>query len=196
MLRRYLGLPLLTVYGLFILFVAVSYLRPQFNHGFLQGREDFFYGRYQFALLTHGISASVAILMAGWMMLLKKGGKGHQFFGKIYVFLVLFLATPSAAYISMFAIGGWSSTLAFLLLAIAWFLSTCLAVRGKNHGYWIRMSFLLACSAYILRTLLMLAPLFSMEFEQYYRLTAWMCWAPWLLIYLFSNRKKVSLRFS
>lgn len=188
---RYLGFALSSLFGFFILLTAISYLTPDFTRGFLFGREKYFFGLYQGALLFHGVSASVAILIAGYLMVAKKGSSLHRFLGKFYVSLVLFLAAPTGFYLSFYAIGGWISTLAFVLLSLCWWFTTWMAIRSTEHGYWIRLSYLLACSAFFLRGLILLGISLNMERIVWYQGVAWMSWLPGMLLYfLFAKKRK------
>jgi len=170
--------------ALFILITAISYIHPDFSRGFLKGRQSNFYGIYQGALIFHGISASLAIIIASVLMFLKKGSGLHLNLGKSYVALVLFLAAPTGFYLAFFARGGWIAGSAFIGLSIAWAWSTLLAVKGWNHRYWIQLSYILACSAFALRWMLLAAVFMGHDGVVAYRWIAWLCWLPFLLIYV------------
>ncbi len=178
------------VLSVFILITAVSYLHPNFARGFLHGRENYFYGIYQGALLFHGVSASLAILIASLLMLLQKGTLLHQSLGKIYVALVLFLAAPTGFYLAFFARGGWIAGVSFMALSIIWVTSTYLAMRGGNHRYWIQFSYMLACSAFALRWMILASSALGYDGVVAYRWIAWLCWLPFLLTYVWIQWKK------
>jgi len=169
--------------ALSILWTAISYLTPNFSEGFLTGRQSYFFGIYQGMLLFHGVSASVATLLASISMLVKRGESIHRLFGKLYLALVLFLAAPTGFYLSFFVIGGWTSTAAFTGLSVLWWVSTYLGTRGRNHGYWMRMSYLLTWAAFFLRMMIIVAAELGMDSVLSYQWIAWLCWLPGILLY-------------
>jgi len=138
-------------------------------------------------ILFGGIS-----LLAGWSQFSKRirnrNLRLHRVLGKIYLIAVL-LSGVAALYIAYFATGGIVSTLGFSGLAIGWLFTSSQAyraIRKKDidvHQYWMIRSYALCWAAVTLRIWL---PLFQfalgMEFLTAYRIIAWLCWVPNLIV--------------
>ena len=71
--------------------------------------------------------------------------------------IILLFAAPSGFFIGVYANGGLSSQIAFVLLAVLWFVFTLVALRKaikkdfKSHQYFMIRSFSLTLSAISLR---------------------------------------------
>ena len=112
----------------------------------------------------------------------------HRFLGKTYLAAVL-CSGAAALYIAMFANGGIVSVVGFGGLAMAWLFTTAqayIAIRKKeidSHQYWMIRSYALCFAAVTLRIWL---PLFQlglhMDFMEAYRIIAWLCWVPNLIV--------------
>ncbi|WP_420851262.1 DUF2306 domain-containing protein [Rhizobium quercicola] len=76
----------------------------------------------------------------------------------------------------------------FAALGLAWLITTGLAVRevlaGRiaSHRRWMIRSYALTLSAVTLRIYLPLSDVFNVEFLTAYRIIAWACWLPNLLL--------------
>jgi hypothetical protein len=131
-------------------------------------------------------------LLAGWSQFSKHIRKRnlmvHRALGKIYLIAVL-LSGLAALYIAYFATGGIVSIMGFIGLAIGWLFTSVQAyrfIRRKDidqHQYWMIRSYALCWAAVTLRIWM---PLFQfvlgMEFLTGYRIIAWLCWVPNLIV--------------
>jgi len=103
--------------------------------------------------------------------------------------------------IALFATGGIIPTLGFGGLAILWLYTTVNAytnVRQKNinaHQRWMIRSYALCFAAVTLRIYLpIFIGAFGMDFIPAYRIIAWLCWVPNILVaeFLIIKRLKVA----
>lgn len=121
----------------------------------------------------------------------------HRWNGKIYVFIILCFGAPSGFIIGIYANGGWSSQIAFCLLAVFWFYFTFKAyskARKKDfsaHRKFMYRSFALTLSAITLRAwkYILIETLHPRPMDVY-RIVAWMGWVLNLLIAEFIIYKK------
>lgn len=112
----------------------------------------------------------------------------HRTLGKIYVLAVM-LSGFAALGIAYFATGGFIPALGFGLLAILWLYTTVNAytsIRQKAllaHQKWMIRSYALCFAAVTLRIYLPgFIGLAGMDFIDAYRIIAWLCWVPNILV--------------
>jgi uncharacterized membrane protein len=142
-------------------------------------------------LRIHILLALIALL-SGPIAFLKKTRNGrktiHRIVGKVYV-LSVFINIFPALYVSFFATGGWISTTGFILLDLAWLITTYIAyqsIRNKNigkHKKWMVRSYavtLANTSIYII-TLLLNSGI-GIEYVASYQCAVWLGWILNLLI--------------
>ncbi|MCE7990880.1 MAG: DUF2306 domain-containing protein [Roseivirga sp.] len=196
-LAKTLYLLLAALVGVLILVKSLDYLSPDFTRGFLLDKQNIF-PFYRFALYAHIIGTPLA-LFSGIYQFLFTRSRVHPFMGKIYVSSILLLAAPSGLVMSVYAIGGFISTVNFLLMSVLWFGFTMLAYRHiksgnlSQHRQFMTRSFILTNSAILIR-------LFSFINNHYqltdvttgYILISWLSWLPVVLFYechLFRKRR-------
>lgn len=81
----------------------------------------------------------------------------HRFIGKVYIIDILFFSGISGFIMAFFAQGGWSTKLAFIMLALLWLFTTARAwqtAQQRNfvaHQHWVIRSYSLTLSAVTLR---------------------------------------------
>ncbi|BAO76948.1 DUF2306 domain-containing protein [Winogradskyella sp. PG-2] len=151
----------------------------------------------------HIILGGLALLI-GWLQFNKnlrsKNLKLHKRIGKLYVITVL-ISGFCGLYIAFFATGGLISKLGFMSLALIWLYSTIQGYRfAKNaeiikHQYMMIYSYAACFAAVTLRIWLpILGELFG-AFIPAYRIVAWLCWMPNIIVAFFivNNLKKKSL---
>jgi len=131
-------------------------------------------------------------LLIGWMQFSRKirtkNIDFHRSIGKIYVLSVL-LSSIGGLIIALFATGGLVSTLGFGLLAATWLFTDILAYRSirrldiPRHRAWMIRNYALAFAAVTLRIYLPIA-MFALhaDFLIAYRIIAWLCWIPNLVV--------------
>ncbi|MEO8516809.1 MAG: DUF2306 domain-containing protein [Flavobacterium sp.] len=138
------------------------------------------------------IGFSGIALSIGWTGFIKrlrigKFKKTHQFLGKIYVFTT-FLGSVSGICIGFFAEGGPIAKIGFISLGIIWFSTTYLgykSIRKRNitdHQTMMLYSYSLCFAAVTLRIWFPILQNYFEEFNSAYRIVAWLCWIPNLLM--------------
>jgi len=146
---------------------------------------------YLFFFYLH-VYTSLFVLLAGFTQfntnILSKHKNIHRWIGKMYVIVVLFFAAPSGFFIGCYANGGTTSIIAFLLLAVLWFVFTLksfIAIKKGDvitHKKFMYRSFALAFSAVTLRLWkVILVYLFEPSPMDLYQIIAWLGWIPNLL---------------
>lgn len=189
-------LTILSIYSFFcyLLFkITIQYLPIDTDIAFLSIKQDYVpLLHYRVAFFIH-VFSSIFVLLAGYTQfsrfIFQKRPKVHRKMGWIYVILTLLLAGPSGFIIGIYANGGWSSQLAFCLLAVLWMYFTFKAIwsiRFKNivkHKEWMIRSFSLALSAITLRAwkYLIVATFHTRPMDTYV-IVAWLGWVLNLLI--------------
>lgn len=138
----------------------------------------------------HIIFGGVALL-TGWsqfsVKLRQKYLNTHRLLGKIYVAVCL-LSGSAALYLAFHATGGWVAALGFGGLGLSWIFTTTkafLSIRQKQitqHQAWMIRSYALTWAAVTLRIYLPLGQIAQFDFIEAYRVIAWLCWVPNLLV--------------
>jgi hypothetical protein len=115
--------------------------------------------------------------------------KIHQFIGKLYFYITVFLAAPSGIFIGIYANGELIAKTAFVLLGILWWIFTVVAIvkiKQKNiqsHRNFMLRSYALALSALTLRAWkVILVYLFHPAPMDVYQIIAWLGFIPNLLL--------------
>ncbi|MEO7988828.1 MAG: DUF2306 domain-containing protein [Chryseolinea sp.] len=142
------------------------------------------------AFYTH-ISFGGLSLLTGWSQFskwLRNKNLLHRWLGKIYLISVL-MSGSAGLYIAFYATGGMVSSLGFGSLAIAWLTTTTIAyisirqLQIEKHQQWMIRSFALAFAAVTLRLWIpSFQVLTNMEFVSSYKIIAWLCWTPNLVV--------------
>ena len=154
---------------------------------------------YLYFFYTH-VYTSIFVLLAGFFAILRKDfgiKKFHKNIGKIYIFLILFLAAPSGIYMGVFANGNIFSKISFVILGCLWWLSTFKAYqfarqkKFNEHKQWMWRSFALTVSAITLRMWkVFIVYLFHPNPMDVYQIIAWLGWIPNLLLIEFLITRK------
>lgn len=153
---------------------------------------------YQVGFYTHIIFGGIALL-SGWSQFsgkIRTRRPGlHRWLGKTYVASV-FMSSMAGIYIAFYATGGLVSVVGFTCLDVVWFFSTAkayFAIRHrqiKAHEQWMIYSYAACFAAVTLRIWLpVLIILHGGAFVPAYRIVAWLCWVPNLLVAWFLNSK-------
>lgn len=173
--------------------ITLQYIPINLDVAFLSIKQDYIHlPYYKIAFFIHVFSA-LFVLLAGFTQFSKTIRTRqywlHKWSGWLYVGVTVLLAAPSGLIIGFYANGGWSSQLAFCLLAILWFVFTISAVFKaikkdiSAHQKWMIRSFALALSALTLRAwkyVIVLA--FHPRPMDTYRIVAWLGWVLNLVI--------------
>ena len=112
----------------------------------------------------------------------------HRFLGKIYLISVL-LAGVAALIAAQNATGDGITKLGFVCLAVLWLFSGAVAYRHiragrvEQHERWMVINYALTFAAVTLRLWMpVLIGGFGLPFEDAYRIVAWLCWVPNLMV--------------
>jgi uncharacterized membrane protein len=183
-------LTLVTLVGILIVLTSIAYFPPKFGFGFLQGRESYFYSWYAVVFYVHVISSPMSLflgLVQSIDRVRKRYTKLHRSLGYAYVVMVLFFAAPSGLAMSIKANGSSVAASGFAALALATILATwqgfSAARRGQfiKHRQWMARSYLLICSAVLLRFIAALTNQFGLDIT--YDAMAWLSWLPSMVVY-------------
>lgn len=150
------------------------------------------------AFYTHIILGGLALLI-GWVQFSPKFRKAniqrHQLIGKIYTFSV-FLSAVAGFYIALFATGGLIPAMGFSSLSVVWFYTTLMAYQSirknqiQQHRQMMFYSYSACFAAVTLRIWLPLLMMLFGEFMIAYKIVAWLCWVPNLLVAYFIIRRR------
>lgn len=181
--------------------ITLQYIPINLDIAFLRIKQDYIHlTHYPIAFYLHVFSA-ILVLLAGFTQfstrIRTQYFRIHQWSGWFYVGITVLLAAPSGFLIGLYANGGWSTQLAFCLLAVLWFLFTIIAVVKAiqkdivAHRNWMWRSFALALSAITLRAWkYILVALFHPRPMDVYRMVAWLGWVVNLLVIEWYIHKK------
>ena len=141
--------------------IVLRYFGLDTDVGFLRIKQQYIANRvWLIAFYIHSFSAIIT-LFAGFTQfsndLRRKHVELHKNIGKLYVYVVLLLASPTGLILGIYANGHVPSKIGFSLLSILWFWFTLRAVQhikndrvNKHQSFMIR-SYALALSAITLR---------------------------------------------
>jgi hypothetical protein len=183
-------LPLLA--GVLILKVTTSvvsnyrnYLPPNFASDFLRGREDYFFGVYQWAFYTHIMSGPISLFL-GLILIGERSRtrfpKWHRYLGRVQVGCVLLLVTPSGLVMAYNAAAGPIAAVGLAALAVATAICVSLGAwsavtrQFADHRRWMWRCYLLLCSAVVIRLIGGLATVTGVAAPWVDPLATWMSW--------------------
>ncbi len=184
-------------FSLLLIYNTIPYFSFSKNFSFIEERSLLFANSvYNAAFYVHIFAGAVCIgaaLVQFSLYILKKSKAIHRWFGKLYVFVVLFLASPTGIYMSFFAKGSvWEKGL-FLFMAISWFFTTLYglsAIRKKNvlsHKILMVRSYAMAMTAVTFRVCHIIFYLLGWDHLKNYELSLWisvignMLFAEWII---------------
>jgi len=183
-----IGWTVVTVLSIAVgLYAAVFAINPAINPGFIADHgEDY---NALFVILHVALAAPTLILGPFQFMrgLRRHLPRLHRLSGYIYV--VCALASAAASFVAaQDALVGPSCVLGFSLLALCWGYSTAMAVFAARrrdfaeHEMWMKRSFALTFAAVTLRLQMGVGMAMDMPFDDIYRIIAFGCWVPNLII--------------
>ena len=168
-----------------IVFNYRHYLPPDFTFEFLQDRESYFFGSYQWAFYTHIFSGPITLLLGIFLVsdrIRNKLPRGHRILGRVQVASVLFFVVPSGLWMAFHTESGVIASAGFACLAIATGLCASLgfqsAMRHRfvDHRRWMWRCYLLLCSAVVLRIMGGIVTVMEFNTEWSYPFAAWASW--------------------
>ncbi len=156
---------------------------------------------WNLAFYTHIALAGLAILI-GWIQFSSsfrvKNLSLHRLIGKVYIGSAL-LSSIAGIYIGFFATGGIVSATGFIILGVIWFYTTLKAylnIRQKNvvaHQKMMIYSYAACFAGAALRIWLPILIAFFGDFIIAYRIVAWLCWVPNLMVANILSRRIAAL---
>ncbi len=174
--------------------LSLPYTAMHNNIDFLLTKQNVYHiTPWRYCFYAH-VFTSVLVLPAGLTQFnhlwLQQFTKAHRLLGYVYVITVIFVAAPTGFVMGWYANGGWPARASFILLSMAWFTSTLLAVimvKRKNfvqHGIWMLRSYALTLSAIMLRTYAFLFDVLHIDMHPrtVYITIAWLSWVPNIII--------------
>jgi hypothetical protein len=162
-----------------------DYLPPDFTSDFLLGRESYFYGPYGWAFYVHLVSGPAA-LVAGTILVSDRfrqwAPKWHRRLGRLQIANVLLLVAPSGFWMAGYAATGAAAGAGLAALAIA--TAVCAAAgwraavarRFVEHRRWMWRTYLLLCSAVVIRLIGGMATVMEIDAEWIYPVSCWVSW--------------------
>jgi Predicted membrane protein (DUF2306) len=150
------------------------------------------------AFYFHILFGGIALFFGGFQFsktLRKKYMFLHRKIGVLYVVSV-FLSSIAGFILALFANGGFFTQIGFGTLAISWFFSNYKAYatirRGLiiEHQQWMTRNYALTFAAVTLRIWIpFLLIVFKLNFIEAYKIVAWLCWLPNIIVAEFLVRK-------
>ncbi len=176
-----------------MILITIQYIPIRFDVAFLNVKEEAIQHKYyQIAFFSH-VFTSIFVLLSGIPQfsetIRNRYPKIHQVLGKIYVFLILFVASPSGLIMGFHGNGGTLSIIAFIFQAVLWFVFTLMAFeyakqrKWQKHKDFMLRSFALTLSAITLRLLkwIIVSTLAPPPMDTY-RFVSWAGWAVNLIL--------------
>jgi uncharacterized membrane protein len=167
-------------------------------------KPDFHLTPWVYVLYVHIVTAMLALIIGPFQIFLKKSQarrRQHRLMGYIYV-ISISASGIVGLYLSLFATGGWVAGLGFFGLDVLWVAATWTALRKiiakdvQAHKEWMLRSYALTFAAVTLRIWLVPLTMLFGDFEAGYRVVAWFCWVPNLLVIEAVIRARKSKRTS
>jgi len=161
------------------------YLPPDFDNEFLQGRQSYFFGSYQWAFYSHLISGPLSLLL-GLLLLSDRFRQAfptwHRNLGKVQLFNILLLVVPSGFWMALFAqpkpiaSTGFAALALFtgIFAALGW--KAALNRQFSSHRVWMCRTYMLLGSAVVIRIIGGLATVTDTQAEWIYPASAWASW--------------------
>ena len=170
-----------------MILITLQYIPLRFDVAFLLVKEEAIaLKHYQMAFFSH-VYTSIFVLLTGIPQFSKyvrtEFSTLHKVLGKLYVFLILFVAAPSGLIMALYANGGLSSQISFTLQSVLWFFFTFKAFQHIKNQAWhqhrafMLRSYALTLSAISLRLFKwIIVSTIALPPMDTYRIVAWLGW--------------------
>ena len=169
-----------------------DYIPPNFDSDFLRGRAEYFWNGYHWAFYAHLISGPPSLILGTVLVstrLRKLSPIWHRRLGRVQAAGVLLLVAPSGLWMAFYADTGAVAGIGLGSLAVA--TATFVAVgwrasvmrRFADHRRWMWRTFILLCSAVVLRMIGGLATVAHFDAEWLYPFATWVSWLVPLLAF-------------
>jgi uncharacterized membrane protein len=181
-----------------------NYLPPDFHVDFLRGREPYFFSAYGWSFYIHILTGPFT-LVAGLLLMSERFRqrlpRWHRRLGRVQVLTILLALAPSGLWMALYAQAGLSGQLGFSALAIATAVCTAMGWRTavqrrfQSHRRWMTRSYVLLCSAVVIRLIGGLATV-TVPSEGLDQFTPWLSWlAPLAVLeWVFARTKRNAKR--
>lgn len=169
-----------------------DYMPPNFESAFLRGRDRYFWHGYHWPFYVHILSGPWSLILG--MLLISDRFRSrfpvwHRYLGRVQVLLVLLLLLPSGLWMAFYAEAGPIATASFVTLSTL--TGFCIAMGWRDavkrrfaaHRVWMQRTFLLLCSAVVIRITGGIGTFLQSDFEYFNHVSAWTCWVLPLLIF-------------
>lgn len=180
------------------------YFPPDFHSEFLNGRESYFFGAYQWAFYTHIVSGPISLLL-GLFLIFEPMRVNcpilHRYLGRMQVGCVIFGVAPSGVWMARYAAAGALAGVGLGLSGIT--AAICVGFgflnarkrRFVDHQRWMTRCFLLLCSAVVVRILGGLGATLVVSWPWYDVVTTWVSWlAPLTIFEILEHFRRTRLR--
>lgn len=170
-----------------VVYEYCNYFPPNFATDFLRGRETYFWGPYSWAFYVHLASGPISLLLGTVLIsdrLRARWPKWHRRLGRVQGINVLLLVAPSGLWMARYAVTGAiaGAGLGALSIATAVFIAlgwrAAVQRRYAMHQRWMERTFVLLCSAVVIRIIGGLATVTNFDAMWLYPAS---CWGSWLL---------------
>ncbi len=169
-----------------------NYFPANFESDFLRGREPYYWGAYRWAFYAHLASGPASLILGTLLIgdwLRRAAPQWHRRLGRVQGVLVLLLVVPSGLWMAYYAQTGAVAGVGLGSLAIA--TAVCIALGWRAavrrqfvvHRRWMTRTFILLCSAVVIRMIGGLATVTHFDATWVYPLSAWASWLVPLLVF-------------
>jgi hypothetical protein len=168
------------------------YLPPDFESDFLLGRQAYFWNGYHWAFYVHLVSGPASLVLGTVLLnerLRHQAPLWHKRLGRWHGLVVLLLLVPSGLWMARYANSGGAAGLGLGVLAIL--TAACVALGWRaairrnfaGHRLWMLRTYILLCSAVVIRLIGGLAIVVSFDAPWLYPLSVWGSWLVPLAIF-------------
>lgn len=185
-------LGLMIVLACLIALYAMLYLSGA-RTGFLQIKSDALWQSvwWRTAFYTHISGGAIALGIGGFQFVRRwrdRNLRRHRRAGVAY-FMAVLCSGLAGLYLAVFATGGPVAQTGFALLALVWLTTGYIAYAAarrrdiEQHEKWVMRNYAATFAAVMLRLWMpFLIALIGLPFEDAYRIVAWLCWVPNLIV--------------
>ncbi len=162
-----------------------DYWPPNFDSDFLFGRDEYFFGTYQWAFYPHIVSGPLSLvlgLLLNSESLRQRAPRWHRILGRLQFVTVLFFVVPSGFVMAFRAEGGVVAALGFATLALVTGATVVLGLRRAlqrryaAHQAWMQRCLCCLGSAVVIRISGGITTLAELDAAWIYPTMAWVSW--------------------
>lgn len=171
------------IFSLLLVYNTIPYFSFNKEFSFIEERSVLFENNiYNTSFYVHIFAGMICILTSLVQFskyILKKSKAIHRWSGRLYVFVVLFLGSPTGFYMAFFAKGSLWERALFLFMGFFWFFTTykgLTTILKKNvlaHKIWMIRSYAMAMTAVTFRIYHIIFYLLDWDHLENYELSLW-----------------------